>query len=168
MNRAQRRAAARDDTNASSTTSSSSSIPLVHPERRTPEGKTLLQLAEERQALLNQGTPFPKNGDSAAGSTANALSSEGNKDNEQVKISELDIQKAFGGTGSKGEQSKRRSTGQGKQLDEPIGRFGQAVFFAITMTMVHFTLDVLIHQQYRQDIVWPEIWERTLTAAPGE
>jgi hypothetical protein len=50
--------------------------------------------------------------------------------------------------------------------DDPIGPVGNAVFWALTLAMVHFTLDVLVYSQYRQEIEWREISWRTAVVAP--
>ncbi|WPH01989.1 Hypothetical protein R9X50_00484300 [Acrodontium crateriforme] len=42
----------------------------------------------------------------------------------------------------------------------------QAVFWGLTLTMLHFTLDVLVYNQYRQEIEWSPIWKRSLTVLP--
>lgn len=56
---------------------------------------------------------------------------------------------------------------QGNILDdEPLGPFGEAAFLTITLSMVHFTLDVLVYQQYRQEIEWKPIFKRTGTIIP--
>ena len=49
---------------------------------------------------------------------------------------------------------------------EPIGPVGNAIFSSISLAMVHFTLDVLVYNQYRQDIEWWPIFQRTLTIFP--
>lgn len=49
---------------------------------------------------------------------------------------------------------------------EPIGPLGDAVFWAVCLTMFHFTLDVLVFNQYAQDIVWPAIIKRSATILP--
>lgn len=54
----------------------------------------------------------------------------------------------------------------GLEVDEPIGAFEQAVFWCVVLSMLHFTLDVLVYNQYRQEIEWPEIWKRTFTMLP--
>jgi hypothetical protein len=51
--------------------------------------------------------------------------------------------------------------------DEPIGPLGDALVYAISLASVHFTLDVLVFNQYRQEIVWNEIWWKTLRMIPG-
>lgn len=50
--------------------------------------------------------------------------------------------------------------------DEPLGPFGEAVFLTVSLAMLHFTLDVLVYNQYRQEIEWPPIFKRTGTLAP--
>ncbi|CAK4034386.1 hypothetical protein MYCFIDRAFT_82597 [Lecanosticta acicola] len=49
---------------------------------------------------------------------------------------------------------------------EPIGPVGDAVFWAACLTMFHFTLDVLVYNQYAQEIVWSTIYKRTGTILP--
>ncbi|KAI9795704.1 MAG: hypothetical protein M1833_006873 [Piccolia ochrophora] len=51
-------------------------------------------------------------------------------------------------------------------IEDPIGPFGEAVFFSISLTMLHFTLDVLVHNQYKQDFDWRLIVRRTATTFP--
>ncbi|KAK5719554.1 hypothetical protein LTR17_015340 [Elasticomyces elasticus] len=50
--------------------------------------------------------------------------------------------------------------------DELIGPLGQAVFWSAVLGMLHFTFDVLIYNQYRQEIEWRPIFTRTLTILP--
>lgn len=50
--------------------------------------------------------------------------------------------------------------------DEPLGPAGEAIFYSVALSMLHFTLDVLIYQQYRQNIEWGNIWKRTFTVLP--
>lgn len=49
---------------------------------------------------------------------------------------------------------------------EPIGPVGDAIFWAVCLSMFHFTLDVLTFQQYRQEIEWAPIWKRTALVLP--
>lgn len=51
--------------------------------------------------------------------------------------------------------------------DEPIGPLGDALIYTISLASVHFTLDVLVFNQYRQDIVWEEIFWKTAKMIPG-
>lgn len=50
--------------------------------------------------------------------------------------------------------------------DEPIGPVGDAIFWAVCLAMFHFTLDVLTFQQYRQEIEWSPILQRTALVLP--
>ncbi|KAF1815801.1 hypothetical protein P152DRAFT_197136 [Eremomyces bilateralis CBS 781.70] len=50
--------------------------------------------------------------------------------------------------------------------DDPLGAFGEAIFYTASLSMLRFTLDVLVYNQYRQEIVWQEIWFRSLQAFP--
>ena len=50
--------------------------------------------------------------------------------------------------------------------DELLGPLGQALFNAVTLTILHFTLDVLVHHQYRTEVGWNQIFLKTLTAFP--
>jgi hypothetical protein len=54
----------------------------------------------------------------------------------------------------------------GDNDDEPIGPIGDAIFWAVCLTMFHFTLDVLTFNQYRQEIEWSAIWKRTGLVLP--
>ena len=49
---------------------------------------------------------------------------------------------------------------------EPIGPIGDAIFFTVSLGMLHFTLDVLVYNQYAQEILWPTVFQRTFTALP--
>ncbi|KAF2720395.1 hypothetical protein K431DRAFT_339444 [Polychaeton citri CBS 116435] len=49
---------------------------------------------------------------------------------------------------------------------EPLGPIEQAIFWAVLLSMLHFTLDVLVYNQYRQELEWWSIWSRTLTVFP--
>lgn len=122
----------------------SSEIPLSQPSRQTPESKTLLEIAAERQAQLQHGEPFPS---VVADSSSPPLISatQINPDGTLTEIS---------------------PEGDSQFTDDPIGPFGQALFFTLTLSMLHFTLDVLVHHQYRQAIGWDLIVQRTLITFP--
>ncbi|EKD18050.1 hypothetical protein MBM_03822 [Drepanopeziza brunnea f. sp. 'multigermtubi' MB_m1] len=50
-----------------------------------------------------------------------------------------------------------------------VGRLGDSILWSISLTMLHFTLDVLVTHQYNIDgIVWPGIIWRTVQALPGK
>jgi hypothetical protein len=93
-------------------------IALELPNRKRPDGKTLFDLADERQAELDKNNPNVK----------------------RVPARDKD--------------------------DDPLGPGGDAVLYGSSLSMLHFTLDVLVYQQYRQDILWKEICARTAVALP--
>jgi hypothetical protein len=99
---------------------------LKHPDRSGPKGKTLFELAEERQKELDKTKP--------AGWNAKA----------------------------------RRPSATARAADEEaaIGAFGDALLYSTSMTALHFTLDVIVYSQYREDIIWGEIVQRAATAWP--
>ena len=136
-NRKERRAAGRGNADIAD----ASEIPLVKPSREGPKHKTLFDIAAERQAELQGGQPFASS-TSATAAEPEVVTTQINPD----------------GTLSFPEASTPQ--------EEPIGVFGHALVFAITLTMLHFTLDVLVHQQYRQSIDWTMIFNRTAFTFP--
>jgi hypothetical protein len=45
--------------------------------------------------------------------------------------------------------------------DEPLSAFEEAILYTFSLSMLHFTLDVLVFNQYRQEIEWSEIFTHT-------
>ncbi|MCJ1352905.1 MAG: hypothetical protein MMC33_002889 [Icmadophila ericetorum] len=135
-NHKERRAAGKQINNASE-------IPLARPNRDQPKAKTLYEIAAERQTSLQGGTPFnPVDGKVPSGPM------------KTVQIN------------TDGTISDVLPEGPSQAEDEPIGELGQALFHALTMTMLHFTLDVLVHHQYRETISWDMIAQRTAINFP--
>ena len=65
--------------------------------------------------------------------------------------------------------SSSRNGGDGRSSDhdtEVMTIFEQSIFLAGTLTMLHFTVDVLVHHQYRQEVVWRDIIRRTAMNFP--
>lgn len=123
--------AARESGKPMAAPTSAPNIKLSQPDRSKPSSKTLLDLYEEKKALLEQGQPFdPKYEDGL-------IRDEGGN-----------ILEAGLGDG------------------EPIGPLGNAFFWSVVLGMLHFTLDVLVYSQYRQEIEWPPIFRRTATILP--
>jgi hypothetical protein len=120
-----------DDGNASQTRrerrKQSKYFKLRQPDRSGPKGKTLLEIAEEREKNL-------------------------------FKLADERRAELAQGTAPPGAAA---------DLDEPIGRFGEAVVYTITMAMLHFTLDVLVYNQYGKEINWAAIFSRTAQSIPG-
>ncbi|KAF2762647.1 hypothetical protein EJ05DRAFT_8388 [Pseudovirgaria hyperparasitica] len=50
--------------------------------------------------------------------------------------------------------------------DEAMGPAAEAVLWSFSLSMVHLMLDVLVNNQYRQEIVWTDIWSRFGTSLP--
>ncbi|KAI9667488.1 MAG: hypothetical protein M1821_000304 [Bathelium mastoideum] len=122
-NRKQRRQAARDR-KTSSTEHEVPAIELRHPDRSGPKGKTLLDIAAERNLL--------------------------NEKPSATDVVETDIS----------------ALAESPPDEDPIGPLGQAIFLASTLSMLHFTLDVLVYHQYRQSIEWNDIIKRTAMVVP--
>ncbi|GAB7339242.1 hypothetical protein MBLNU457_5897t1 [Dothideomycetes sp. NU457] len=122
QNRRKRRAAAKEKGEPFEPLTAAN-IPMAQPDWSRPKGKTLYDLAAEREELLRKGQPFDK---------------------------EYDVDE------------------EGNVLDSepPIGPVGDAFIFTLTLGMLHFTLDVLVYNQYRQTIEWKEIITRTATMLP--
>jgi hypothetical protein len=49
-----------------------------------------------------------------------------------------------------------------------VGRVAESVLWAISMTMLHFTLDVLVAHQYAQEIEWPKLITRAAQTFPSK
>ncbi|KAK5122110.1 hypothetical protein LTR85_004356 [Meristemomyces frigidus] len=130
-NRKERRAAARESGKPMAAPTSTPKVGMEQPDRSGPKGKTLLDLYEEKKAILDQGRPF-------------------------------DAKHEDGLVGDEGGNIFDAGLGDG----EPIGPVGQAVFWAVTLAMLHFTLDVLVYNQYAMDVLWPAIFKRTLKVLP--
>ncbi|KAJ8069465.1 hypothetical protein OCU04_003119 [Sclerotinia nivalis] len=47
-----------------------------------------------------------------------------------------------------------------------IGRLGDSILWTISLTMLHFTLDVLVTHQYAEEVIWKGVISRTLQACP--
>lgn len=101
---------------------------LEHPDRSGPKGKTLFELAEERQRELDIANGKKPRWDI-------------NKDNTPA-----------------GERPFND--------EEPLGPLAEGIIYSLTMAVTHLTLDVLVYNQYREDVIWGEIFSRAGTALP--
>ncbi|KAK8188990.1 hypothetical protein IWZ00DRAFT_306364 [Phyllosticta capitalensis] len=50
--------------------------------------------------------------------------------------------------------------------DFEFGPAAEAVLYAFSLGMTHFTFDVLCHNQYREEIVWKEVFQQSLPVFP--
>ena len=58
---------------------------------------------------------------------------------------------------------------QDVESEEPlVGRLGESILWSISLTMLHFTLDVLVAHQYAVNIIWPDLVRRLATAFPSK
>lgn len=137
-NRRERRAAAKKDSKPMPTATKQPKVKLAQPDRSAPKNKTLMDLYEEKKSLLDQGQPF------------SPAHTDGQVRDESGNILEAGLS----------------SSDPDDEDDEPIGPLGQAVFWSVCLAMCHFTLDVLVYNQYRQEIEWGPIWRRTFTMLP--
>ncbi|KAG8631588.1 hypothetical protein KVT40_000728 [Elsinoe batatas] len=138
-NRATRRSNAKRSATKSTPLTSPSDIPLAQPDRSGPKTKTLFDIAAERNELLAKGQPFsPIHGDGLV------------RDENGRVI--LPIQEATS-SASSGAGRTRGGDGGGdmgaaESGEEVVGPLGEAVFYTITLSMLHFTLLLLVHHQY--------------------
>ncbi|KAI9856346.1 MAG: hypothetical protein M1824_005474 [Vezdaea acicularis] len=125
-------------------------IPLAQPDRSGPKAKTLFEIAEERQRELKG----PAKSSSHAPSLGVGV--------EEVQWKDLWMHNER----SKGkgviEPHKEGTTEDEESAVEGRVMFIEAIFYSISFSMLHFTLDVLVHSQYAINIVWRTIIERTL------
>lgn len=67
-----------------------------------------------------------------------------------------------------------QAVGKGKNKAEPaadeeplIGRLGDSLLWTFSLTMLHFSMDVLVARQYAVEIEWDKLVWRSLQAFPG-
>lgn len=138
-NRKERRAAAKG-TDGSATTTGSAFQPsneideeginmiLQHPDSSGSKGKTLFELAEERQRELDIANGRKPRWDMDTGNTP-------------------DGERPFND-------------------EEPLGPLAIGFLYSATMAVMHLTVDILVYSQYREDVIWSEIFQRAATALP--
>lgn len=124
---------------------SPSNIKFQQPDRSGPKEKTLLELAEER-GLFAQAQKKQEENDRAKNKT---------KKNEP-RITKIPIKP---GT------EKEEDDDDNEPLSPGAERFLDTTLYTMSLTMLHFTLDVLVQNQYSADrIVWPKVWTRAIQA----
>ncbi|EXJ78481.1 hypothetical protein A1O1_08881 [Capronia coronata CBS 617.96] len=146
MSRRQRRA--KDSSSHPSQTSihTADDIPLVRPDvgrSKAPKGKTLLEIAAQRQAQLNPGQRV----DTDALDPENVV---------QFKIGE-DGQLTRDSDASSSESQTVDAAMETPWLD--------AILLAMSLSAIHFTLETLTVHQYAQELHFPPIIRRTLFVA---
>lgn len=111
--------------------------------RKASKPKTLYEIAAERQAELQKGQPLAPSGSQNA--TPSITTTRINPD----------------GTLSHDLDSETSGVVSTTTV------VANAVFTSVTLCMLHFTLDVLVHHQYAVSISWSNILRRTGTTFPA-
>lgn len=119
-------------------------VRLRQPDRSGPKEKTLLEIAQERnlfaEAEKRQNALRKKTGKSGT-VDGNSSSEDGEEDDEEDKE---------------------------KGLSPTAERILETMLWASCLSMLHFTLDVLVQHQYSADrVVWPTVWTRFFQALLG-
>jgi len=121
---------------------SPSNIKLKQPDRSGPSEKTLLQLAEERGLFDQAKKRESEIGKKAAPSPVPIARPAGSQDNDDDDDA---------------------------GLPPAAERVLETLLWSVSLAMLHFTLDVLVHHQYSVDsIVWPKVILRFGQALLGE
>ncbi|TKX20990.1 hypothetical protein C1H76_6841 [Elsinoe australis] len=150
-NRKERRAAARSAGEKFRPLESAASIPLAHPDYSAPKTKTLFDIADERNQLLQKGQPFaPHHGDGLVRDEMGRVLLPAKEVSRNVPPEETPV------AGADSEEGD----------DEPIGPLGESIFYCISLSMLYFTLSLLVHNQYgtQPPTLWPLVMEAARTA----
>ena len=162
----------RKERRAQTPTRTQPTIPLSQPSRSapapasTPKPKTLYEIAVERQQSFQQ-TSSPQtppirtsNNDPHTPHTTLRINPDGTLSTVPLKLSSP--------SGIKTSPITSTDTPSNDAANErdPLGLIASALFLSTTLSMLHFTLDVLVHHQYRQTIAWSDIRWRTAGALP--
>ncbi len=125
---------------------SASDIPMLQPGTARPAGKTLYEIAAERQAqLVPHGQPFPKFADSITETKYVAISPDG-------KITDV---------------SSPDQKFEDPNASELVNPIFDTLFLGLPLSFLHFTLSFLTVYQYAQELrVWPIIINTTFVAFP--
>lgn len=157
-NRKERRSAAKDGRAAES-------IPMAQPDRSGPKGKTLFDLAAEREAILSGRRQAARPANSTESSeepsvvTINPDGTLSGPDGEPLPdiISEKIKASMEGG-----------QTGVTDTVEAEESPLAEALLYTVTLSMLFFTLTVLVTQQYgmSRDVAWSDIIWKTGSNAP--
>ncbi len=138
-------------------------IPLTQPapagQART--GPTLIEIAEERRRQLMQSRQK-----SPSSTTATALPK------GAIPVLRANQNSSTNGNGDGDDDEEDEEEKEGMDARDGGGKAPAAaaaadtVFMAATLTVLHFTFDVLVQHQYRHVLDWREIWARTAKTFP--
>lgn len=123
---------------------------------------------ERRAAAKKDGKPLKQNGrpskQSRYRTPAEIPMAQPNRSGPQAKTL-YEIAEERSALLKHGQPFDKKSEG-GKDDDPPIGPLGESLFLTTSLSMVHFTLDVLVYQQYAEEIIWSAIAKRSATIFP--
>ncbi|MCJ1372040.1 hypothetical protein MMC20_003261 [Loxospora ochrophaea] len=144
-NRKERRALAKAN-GQKPTPTSASEIPLSQPSRAppNPKTKTLLDIAHEHQSLLQNGQPFASTPSSDTPLPSNITTATINPNGIL----------------------SHSTAPPPPDPDELIGPFGTSLVHALTLSMLYFTLTLLVYHQYAESYTYGTIFSLTLTTFP--
>lgn len=126
---------------------SPSSIKLRHPDRSGPSEKTLLEIAQER-GLFDQ---------------AKKREEEIGKQAAPIRIPRPQKDDSDDEEDDDGDDDDEVGLSPGAE------RVFETLLWTMSLSMLHFTLDVLVYHQYSVDrISWPNVWQRFAQAFSGE
>ncbi|KAL2888455.1 hypothetical protein HOO65_040792 [Ceratocystis lukuohia] len=139
---------------------SADSIKLSQPDRSGPAEETLIEWATKRDL-------FKQAAEAEAAAKARAKAKAKNGSDKGPAISKIRLKHADGQTtysaAEDGDDEADEDTNDddddedGGDLTPGQERFMDSVLWTISLTMVHFTLDVFVYNQYGQDLEWKTI-----------
>lgn len=125
-------------------------IKLRQPDRSAPTEQTLLDLAQERN-LFEQARQREKEKQQQQKGRSNSSAAKRRKDD-----------------GSGSESGQEQEEQDPAVLSPGAERLLESVLWTSTLAMLHFTLDVLVQNQYGVVVKWDVITIRTAIAWPGK
>lgn len=140
-------------------------VPLRQPDRTGPSEATLLEIADQR-GLFQQAAKRERE---LRGTKSGKSTPDGGDNSESDTASDSDSDS--GGNSKRNSNSAKNSKSNSKN-DEPLispraERILDAALWTVTIAMVHFTLDVLVHNQYAREMEWSAMAVRTCRAWGG-
>ncbi|KAG6092743.1 hypothetical protein E4U31_007077 [Claviceps sp. LM219 group G6] len=129
-------------------------VPLRQPDRTGPSEATLLEIADQR-GLFQQAAKRERE---LSGTKSGKSTPAGGDDSESDTASDSD-------SDSSGNSKRNSKIDNDEPLISPRAeRILDAALWTVTIAMVHFTLDVLVHNQYAREMEWSAMAVRTCRA----
>ncbi|KAG6076454.1 hypothetical protein E4U15_005136 [Claviceps sp. LM218 group G6] len=129
-------------------------VPLRQPDRTGPSEATLLEIADQR-GLFQQAAKRERE---LSGTKSGKSTPAGGDDSESDTASDSD-------SDSSGNSKRNSKIDNDESLISPRAeRILDAALWTVTIAMVHFTLDVLVHNQYAREMEWSAMAVRTCRA----